>query len=497
MIGLSTGTQTYIIAIDQSTSGTKALLIDKHGQILHKKSRLHKQYYPQPEWVEHDPVELFENVRDTLLELMQTSGVRAEEVAVLTITNQRETAVVWDAETGEPVYPAIVWQCQRTADFCASLKEDGAESVVIEKTGLLLDPYFSATKFRWILDHIGPRSGQYMAGTIDTWLIWKLTDGKVFATDHTNASRTLLYNLQTGNWDEELIRLFGVERLQLPEIRSSNELFGTVGAVGGLAAGIPISGVIGDSQGALFGQLCLEPGMAKATYGTGTSVLMNVGTTPVRSDNGLVTAVAWSIDGQRTYALEGIIRSSGDTMKWMKDQLGLFDDYAQAEALAETLSNNEGVYLIPAFVGLGIPYWDTQARAALIGMSRSSGKAHIIRAGLESIAYQVRDTIEYMCRESETSVRDLRADGGAVHNRLLMQFQADLLQIEVQCSTMAELSAMGSAYLGGLAVGYWERLDDLLSLQREYTTYAPLGHVEQANRYYAGWQDAVKKVTHR
>jgi len=333
-----------------------------------------------------------------------------------------------------------------------------------------------------------------MAGTIDSWLIWKLTDGKVHATDHTNASRTSLYNLHTRNWDPELLQLFGVEGLLLPEIRSSTDLYGVVGEAGGAARGIPISGVIGDSQAALFGQLCHEPGMVKATYGTGTSVLMNVGARPIPSGNGLVTAVAWSIDGQMTYALEGIIRSSGDTLSWLKNELQLFDDYGVAEELAASLPNNEGVYLVPAFVGLGIPHWDPDARAAIVGMSRGSGKAHIIRAGLESIAYQVRDTIEYMCAESGAQLKELRADGGAVRNRLLMQFQADQLQIDVRAVETAELSAMGSAYLGGLAVGYWSGLDELSALPRQTSTFRPSMAKDLADRYYKGWQQAVKRV---
>jgi len=493
-MGVASAAQAYIMAVDQSTSGTKALLIDRQGTVLHRKSKPHRQHYPQPGWVEHDPMEIFHNVCETVEELMRSAGITAEEVAVLAITNQRETAVIWDPETGLPVHPAIVWQCQRTAEQCAILKRLGAEPIVMEKTGLLIDPYFSAGKFRWIIDHAGLASGRYMAGTIDSWLIWKLTDGKVHATDHTNASRTSLYNLHTRNWDPELLQLFGVEGLMLPEIRSSTDLYGVVGEAGGAARGIPISGVIGDSQAALFGQLCHEPGMVKATYGTGTSVLMNVGPEPIRSGNGLVTAVAWSIDGQMTYALEGIIRSSGDTMSWLKDQLELFDDYGAAEELAASLPNNEGVYLVPAFVGLGIPYWDTEARAALVGMSRGSGKAHIIRAGLESIAYQVRDTIEYMCAESGAALKELRADGGAVRNRLLMQYQADQLQIDVRCVETAELSAMGSAYLGGLAVGYWSGLDELSALPRQTSTFRPSMAKDLADRYYKGWQQAVKRV---
>jgi len=484
----------YIISVDQSTSGTKALLIDRQGTVLCRQSKPHRQYYPQPGWVEHDPIELFSHVCETVQGLLRTAGITAQDVSVLTITNQRETAVVWDPETGLPVYPAIVWQCQRTAEHCAILRRLGAEPIVMEKTGLLLDPYFSAGKFKWIYDHAGLTSGRYMAGTIDSWLIWKLTDGKVHATDHTNASRTSLYNLHTRDWDAELIRLFGVEGLLLPEIRSSTDIYGVVGEAGGVARGIPISGVIGDSQAALFGQLCYEPGMVKATYGTGTSVLMNVGSEPIRSGHGLVTAVAWSIDGQMTYALEGIIRSSGDTLSWLRDQLQLFEDYEAAEELAASLPNNEGVYLVPAFVGLGIPYWDPEARAAIVGMNRGSSKAHIIRAGLESVAYQVRDTIEHMCAESGAKLKELRADGGAVRNRLLMQFQADQLQIDVRCVETAELSAMGSAYLGGLATGYWSSLDELAALPRPTSTYRPQMTKESADRYYKGWQQAVKRV---
>jgi len=487
----------YIVTIDQSTSGTKALLIDERGAIVAKTSAVHRQSYPRPGWAEHDPEEIYANVRRLLSQLMTESGIGWGQVSALTITNQRETALVWDRRTGKPVYPAIVWQCRRTEDRCRQLREQGAEPLVKSRTGLLLDPYFSATKLAWILEHapsLPPRS-ELMAGTIDSWLVWRLTGGAAYVTDHTNASRTSLYNLHTNGWDAELLALFGLEGLELPRIVSSTEVAGypaTTELPG--AEHVPICGLIGDSQAALYGQRCRQPGMAKVTYGTGSSMLAYTGRTPLASEGGLVTAVAWSTGEEVHYALEGIIHSSGDTMKWLRDELALFDGFEEAERLASALPGNDGVYLVPAFAGLGAPYWDASARAAIIGLSRGATRAHMIRAGYESIAYQVRDAAELFHREAGIRLAQIRADGGASASGYLMQLQADTLQAELACAGVAELSAMGSCYLGGLATGVWADEAELDRLASDATTYRPLRSEADANADYAGWLAAVDRV---
>lgn len=489
----------FILAIDQSTSGTKALIVNRAGQIIARRSMAHEQIYPQAGWLEHDPVEIYTNVKTVIRQVMQDAGVLPSQLALLAITNQRETALIWDKTTGQPIYNAIVWQCRRTADMCEDYKARGYEQMVKDRTGLLLDPYFSATKWRWILDHVpGARDrmarGDLLAGTIDSWLVWKLTGGQVHATDYTNASRTSVFNIQTLTWDEELVDLFTLSPGMLPEVKSSTDLFGYTADPDLFAEQVPISGVIGDSQGALFGQLCFKPGMAKATYGTGTSVLMNVGPKPVVSRNGLVTAIAWGYKGEVHYALEGIIHTSADSLKWARENLGLFQSFEEAEQLATELPDNDGVYLVPAFVGLGAPYWDAHARAAFIGMSRRTNRAHLIRAALESIAYQVRDVFELIKSESGVDLQVLRADGGAAGNRFLMQFQADMLQTEVMTSAVPELSAMGSVYLGGLGMGVWSDPDEIARLMPTSNRYVPHMAPDLADRYYQGWQKAVERV---
>lgn len=494
----------YILAIDQSTSGTKALVVDREGTILARRSLEHRQIYPRPGWVEHDPLEIYENVKRAAREAVESAGIGPGQLAALTVTNQRETAVLWDRMTGLPVYNAIVWQCQRTAGMCADLRRAGFEETVRARTGLVLDPYFSAAKWRWMLDRAeGARQlleeGRLLAGTIDSWLVWKLTGGGAHATDYTNASRTSLFNIHTLEWDEALCEGFGVPASLLPEVRSSDDVFGYTADLelfGGER--VPISGVIGDSQAALFGNLCLEPGMAKATYGTGTSVLMNVGARPpaMAGGSGLVQAIAWGRGGRVVYALEAVIRTSGDSVKWVRDNLGLFSDMAEMEKLLTAAPQNEGVYLVPAFVGLGAPYWQADARAAITGMSRSTGRAHVVRAAVESIAYQVRDAVELLEAESGIPLRELRADGGASDNAVLMQFQADLLARPVVKSEVAELSAMGSIYLGGLGVGFWPSLDDIAAGpgRKHYRAYGPAMGPEERERQYAGWKRAVASV---
>ncbi len=489
----------FILSIDQSTSGTKALFVDRHGHVLARSSEEHKQMYPSPGWVEHDPVEIYNNVKKAARSSLKLAGIDASKLAAISITNQRETAVIWDKTTGMPIYNAIVWQCQRTADICAELMAAGHEPLVQAATGLRLDPYFSAAKWAWILEHAADAKqllaeGKLLAGTIDSWLVWKLTGGSIHATDYTNASRTSLFNIHSLTWDEELCRMFGVPHELLPVVKSSDEVFGYTDDPELFPEKVPISGVIGDSQAALFSQLCLEPGMAKATYGTGTSVLMNVGDKPANSGNGLVTAIAWTISGKVTYALEAIIRTSGDSIKWVRDKLGLFDSFEEMERYLEKAPDNEGVYLVPAFVGLGAPYWDPYARAAIIGMTRRTGKAHIIRAALESIAYQVRDAVDLMEEETGIRLKVLLADGGASDNAILMQFQADLLDNPVVKSDVSELSAMGSIYLAGLGVGYWKSLKEIAALTKSGKCYEALMPAEERERQYAGWKKAVNSV---
>lgn len=489
----------YILAIDQSTAGTKAIVADRLGQIVARSAAGHKQHYPKAGWVEHDPLEIYRNVKRTAREAMKLAGIEPGRLAALTITNQRETAVMWDRVTGLPVYNAIVWQCQRTSAACEALQAAGHESTVQAKTGLLLDPYFSAAKWGWMLEQVPDAklllgTGRLLAGTIDSWLLWKLSGGGVHATDYTNASRTSLFNIHELQWDRELCGLFGVPEELLPQVKSSDDVFGFTNDPELFDEQVPIAGIVGDSQAALFGQLCFRPGMAKATYGTGTSVLMNTGGKPPAAGNGLVAAIAWGMGGKVTYALEAVIRTSGDSIKWVRDNLGLFDTFDEMDRLLAQAPDNEGVYLVPAFVGLGAPYWNPNARASLSGMNRGTGKAHIIRAALESIAYQVRDSAELMEAETGIPLTDLRADGGASENGLLMQFQADMLGRSVSKSDVAELSALGSVYMGGLGVGFWRSVEEIAGQRRTYRTYNPdMGSAER-ERNYEGWKKAVAAV---
>jgi glycerol kinase len=491
--------EAYLLTIDQSTSGTKALVVSGSGQILSSSSMPHQQYYPSPGWVEHDAAEIYGKVLLCAGAAIDKAGIGSEQLSAVTITNQRETALIWDKTTGEPVGPAIVWQCQRTFEMCEKLKDSGLEPTVQAKSGLLLDPYFSAAKWRWLLDHTPCADGKlakgdWLAGTMDSWLLWKLSGGKVHATDYTNASRTSLFNIHTLQWDQELCRLFGIPRELLPETKPSDAVYGYTYGAAPLVDGIPIAGVIGDSQAALFGHLCLEEGSAKATYGTGTSVLMNTGFTPSASKPGLVQAIAWGQGGTVTYAAEAIIRTSGDSMNWLRDNLGLFQSISELYALLLQAPDNEGVYLVPAFVGLGAPYWQPDARAAIVGMSRGTGKAHIARAALESIAYQVKDAIDLLQHATAIQLSELRVDGGASSNDILMQFQSDLLHIEVKRAGAAELSALGSAYMGGLAVGIWSSLDDLRRIAEQGTSFLPAMDPADRQRHYAGWKKAVESV---
>jgi glycerol kinase len=489
----------YILAVDQSTSGTKAMVVDSKGEILARSSKEHKQYYPEPGWVEHDPLEIYENVKSVLRNLIKKTGFSPEDMDVLAITNQRETVVVWDKSTGLPIYNAIVWQCRRTSELCDELKRKGFENTIKDKTGLMLDPYFSATKVKWILDNVkGAREkanrGELLFGNIDGWLIWKLTSGKIHATDYTNASRTLLFNIKTFEWDKELLRIFDIPESMLPDIKCSDNVFGSTKIGELFEVSLPISGVIGDSQGSLFGQQCFEIGMAKATYGTGSSVLMNIGKNYIEPKNGLVTAIAWGVGGKVEYALEGIIHCTGDTIKWIKENLGLFQDFSELDQMINSVNDSEDVYVVPAFTGLGIPYWDAYARAAISGISRSSNKNHVVKAAVQSIAYQIRDAVEVIQAESSVQLRELRVDGGPTGNKFLMQFQADMLKANVAKAEIAELSSMGSVYLAGLGVGIWKSKEEVKALRRDSEVYVPMMEEKLREKYYAGWKTAVKRT---
>jgi glycerol kinase len=487
-----------ILGIDQSTSGTKALIVDEKGKILHKETMEHKQYYPKPGWVEHDIDEIYSNVVILIKKMLEK--VQPSEIIGLSITNQRETIAFWDDETKKPLCHAYVWQCRRGSEICQDLSDQGYDPVIEKKTGLKLDTYFSASKIKWAIDNDeavidAKKRGTLRIGTIDAWLIYCLTDGQTFASDHTNASRTMLYNLETSDWDHELVELFGASRSMLPQIMASNARFGFVeNPQLQEIHELPIAGVIGDSQGALLGQLCFDVGMAKATYGTGSSVMMYTGDKQVRSNNGLVTSVAWALEDQVFYSIEGLINSSGDTLKWVKENLGLYQEEEEVGALVHSLDSNEGVYIVPAFVGLGAPYWKPNAKASIVGLSRKSHRAHIVRAAVESMAYQVADLIHLMESDAGIAIETLNADGGPTKNPFLMQLQADVLQAHVRCIEKQELSVMGAVYLGGLQLGMWKDFDSLKALPMEETIYGPERSANEVKALLIGWHNAVDSV---
>jgi glycerol kinase len=489
----------YILALDQSTSATKAVLFDDAGRAIDKASRDHRQIYPQPGWVEHDAEEIWQNVLAAVRDLMGRHTDKTDDIAGISITNQRETVVVFDRRTGRPLYNAIVWQCRRGDPICRSLREAGHDELVRRKTGLKLDTYFSASKLKWLVGEQPEiraklRSGDALIGTIDTYLIYRLTSGKVFATDHTNASRTLLFDIGQLRWDDQLCELFDVPVRALAEVRESFDQFGKTDVAGNLPRPLPICGVMGDSQASLFAQRCYKPGMAKATFGTGTSVLLNVGDTFTPCDHGAVAALAWVWRGRPTYALEGIINYSSATIAWLKDQLGMFRDAADTEALARSVEDNGGVYLVPAFSGLSAPYWNPDARAAIVGMTAYTRKEHIVRAALEAISYQIRDVLDMMRNDAGVAPRVLHADGGPTRNRFLMQFTADLVGLGLVVSDVPESSALGAAIAGLLGQGVVDSLEKLSALPRQTQDYRPQGNAEHIERLYAGWQAAVRRV---
>ncbi|NMB07037.1 MAG: glycerol kinase GlpK [Tissierellia bacterium] len=491
-------TKKYIIALDQGTTSSRAVIFNHNGEIVQIAQKEFSQIYPKPGWVEHDPMEIWGTQSGVLREVLETAGIRPKEIAAIGITNQRETTVVWDKNTGKPVYNAIVWQCRRTATICDDLKARGLEDYVRENTGLVIDAYFSGTKIKWILDNVeGAREkaekGELLFGNIDTWLIWNLTRGKVHITDYSNASRTMIYNIKELKWDEKLLKELEIPLSMLPEVRPSSEVYGVTDphTLGG--AEIPISGIAGDQQAALFGQACFEPGMAKNTYGTGCFMLMNTGEEMVISKNGLLTTIAWGVDGKVEYALEGSIFVAGAIIQWLRDELHLIVDANDSEYFALKEKDNNGVYLVPAFVGLGAPYWDMYARGTIVGLTRGANKNHIIRAALESIAYQTRDVLEAMEEDSGIELQELRVDGGAVANNFLMQFQSDILGVSVHRPEVIETTALGAAYLAGLAVDFWKDKNEITRRWNVDRVFEWRMKKEEKEKLYRGWKKAVER----
>lgn len=486
---------TYILSFDQGTTSSRAIVFDKEGSIISIAQREFQQIYPQPGWVEHNATEIWSSQVAVATEAIIKASITPHDIAAIGITNQRETTVLWDKKTGEPLHNAIVWQDRRTSAYCDELKAQGLGKSVQEKTGLIIDAYFSATKIRWILDNVpGARkkaeAGEVAFGTIDTWLIWKLTDGRVHVTDVTNASRTMIYNIHSLDWDQELLDLFNIPRSILPEVKSSSEVYGeTTGNV--LAAKIPIAGIAGDQQAALFGQMCTELGMVKNTYGTGCFMLMNIGDKPIVSQNNLVTTIAWKINGKVQYALEGSIFIGGAVVQWLRDGLGLIAKSADVEELALRETDTGGVYLVPAFAGLGAPHWNQDARGTITGITRGTNASHLARAAIESIAFQTMEVLKAMEADSGLRIKELRVDGGATANDILMQFQADVLETTVIRPQVTEVTALGAAYLAGLAVGYWASMDDI-SGQWKIDKSFKAGEAKNIEERIKGWNRAVK-----
>lgn len=488
----------YIMALDQGTTSSRCILWDRNGRMVCKAQREFRQIYPHAGWVEHEPNEIWASQLSVAMEAMAMAGVHASEIAAIGITNQRETVVVWNRYTGKPIYNAIVWQCRRTAQRVEGFKEDGWDQILREKTGLIPDAYFSATKLAWILENVpgareGAEKGDLLFGTVDTWLLWNLTQGKVFATDYTNASRTMLFNIHTLQWDPEILSYLNIPEGMLPRVEDSSALYG-VSDPGILGAEIPIGALVGDQQGSLFGQCCFRPGMAKNTYGTGCFLLMNTGDRPVVSQNQLLTTIAATRGGKISYALEGSVFAAGSVVQWMRDEMRLFPHAGDSERYAKAVPDTNGVYMVPAFTGLGAPFWDPYARGTVVGLTRGCSKEHFIRAGLESIAYQTWDVFEAMRRDTGMQIRNLKVDGGASANDFLMQFQADLLQGSVTRSACNETTALGAAYLAGLSCGMWKDMEELTGMYQAGQTFLSEMNAEERNRRVHGWHRAVERA---
>ncbi|WP_040956018.1 glycerol kinase GlpK [Virgibacillus sp. SK37] len=487
----------YMLALDQGTTSSRAIIFNRKGEIVETGQKEFEQFFPKPGWVEHDANEIWTSILSCISEALRKSDVDPEQIAGIGITNQRETTVVWDKQTGKPIHKAIVWQSRQTQEICNQLREDGYNDIFREKTGLLLDPYFSGTKVKWILDHVeGARekaeNGELLFGTMDTWLVYKLTGGKVHVTDYSNASRTLMYNIYDLKWDEELLDILKIPSSMLPEVKASSEVYGDTVNYHFFGQEVPIAGMAGDQQAALFGQACFEKGMAKNTYGTGCFMLMNTGEEGVQSENGLLTTLAWGIDGKVEYALEGSIFVAGSAIQWLRDGLKIINSSPESEPLAKSVTSTEGVYVVPAFVGLGTPYWDSEVRGAVFGLTRGTKKEHFVRATLESLAYQTRDVVDIMIKDSGIDVKKFRVDGGAVKNDFLMQFQSGMLDVEVERPVVNETTALGAAYLAGLAVGFWESKEEIAKQWKVDKTFTPELSDDTREKLYTGWKTAVK-----
>ena len=488
----------YILALDQGTSSSRAIVFDHKGTPVGVSQKEFTQYFPQPGWVEHDPEEIWESERGVMLDVINRCGIKTGEIAAVGITNQRETTIVWDASTGKPVYNAIVWQDRRTSAYCDALKAQSWTEKIQEKTGLLIDAYFSGTKIRWILEHVKgaaelAKAGRLRFGTVDCWLIWKLTGGKVHCTDVTNASRTMLFNIHTLEWDKELLDLLGIPASMMPQVRSCSEVYGACEWLGG----VPVAGAAGDQQAALFGQMCTEAGDIKNTYGTGCFLLMNSGSKAIRSKNKLLTTIAWKIGDRVDYALEGSVFVAGSIVQWLRDGLGIVKSSSEIEALAARVPDTGGVYLVPALTGLGAPYWDPYAKGTITGITRGTTAAHIARAALEGIAFETMDVVEAMRKDAGIAIGTLKVDGGASRNNLMMQFQADILGTKVVRPVVTETTALGAAYLAGLAVGFWASLDELKSQWKAERTFVPAAGADAVQKAVAGWTDAVSRTLKR
>ncbi|PEM32620.1 glycerol kinase GlpK [Bacillus wiedmannii] len=487
----------YILSLDQGTTSSRAILFNKKGEIVHSAQKEFTQHFPKPGWVEHNAQEIWGSILAVIATCLSEADVKPEQIAGIGITNQRETAVVWDKTTGKPIYNAIVWQSRQTVEICDELKEKGYSEMVREKTGLLIDAYFSGTKVKWILDNVeGARekaeNGDLLFGTIDTWLVWKLSGGKAHVTDYSNASRTLMFNIHDLQWDDELLDMLTVPKSMLPEVRPSSEIYGETIDYHFFGQNIPIAGVAGDQQAALFGQACFGEGMAKNTYGTGCFMLMNTGEKAVASEHGLLTTIAWGIDGKVNYALEGSIFVAGSAIQWLRDGMRMFKDASESEVYASRVASTEGVYVVPAFVGLGTPYWDSEVRGAMFGVTRGTTKEHFIRATLESLAYQTKDVLCAMEADSGIELKTLRVDGGAVKNNFLMKFQSDILDVPVERPVINETTALGAAYLAGLAVGYWKNQDEIKEQWHMDKCFEPTMEAETSEELYAGWKKAIE-----
>lgn len=486
----------YILALDQGTTSSRAIVFDHNGQIRSVAQKEFTQIFPQPGWVEHDPNEIWSSQAGVAAEVTAKMGINGTNIKAIGITNQRETTIVWDRKTGEPVYNAIVWQDRRTAAFCDQLKNDGHTDLIRTKTGLVIDAYFSGSKIRWILDNVPDartkaEAGELAFGTVDSWLVWKFTHGRIHATDVTNACRTMLFNIRTLEWDQELLKIFNIPASMLPEVKQSNEVYGET-ATTIFASKIPIAGIAGDQHAALFGQMCIDNGMVKNTYGTGCFMLMNIGDEFIESKNNLLTTIAWKIDGKTQYAFEGSIFIGGAVVQWLRDGLGVIKTSAEVEQLALSVPDTGGVYFVPAFAGLGAPYWDPEARGTIVGLTRGSTAGHIARAALQSIAYQTMDVLKAMEADAGVPIRELRVDGGATANDLLMQFQANLLNCKVIRPNVVETTALGAAYLAGLTVGYWKNREEIQQLWQAEKEFIPAADTTKIQNGIKGWKKAVQ-----